>query len=64
VTKTAADLIKLPDCGRIGVGLPADLVVFKARYFSELLSRPQADRIVLRHGQRIDSTLPSYEQLD
>ncbi len=64
VTKTAADLIGLPKVGRIGVGLPADLILFKARYFSELLSRPQHDRIVLRNGKPIDATLPDYDQLD
>jgi cytosine deaminase len=64
VTKTAADLINLPDVGRIGVRLPADLVVFKGRSFSELLSRSQHDRIVLRKGQAIDTTLPDYAELD
>ncbi|NEP02732.1 MAG: cytosine deaminase [Symploca sp. SIO2E9] len=64
VTKTAADLIGLPKEGRIGVGLPADLILFKGRNFSELLSRPQQDRIVLRNGMPIDTTLPDYSELD
>ncbi|HEY9647117.1 MAG TPA: cytosine deaminase [Chroococcidiopsis sp.] len=64
VTTTPADLMGLPTAGRIGVGLPADLILFKARYFSELLSRPQSDRIVLRHGKPIDTTLPDYTELD
>lgn len=64
VTKTAADLINLPDVGRIGVGLPADLIVFKGRNFSELLSRSQYDRIVLRKGEKMDTTLPDYAELD
>jgi len=64
VTKTSADLIGLPNIGRIGVGLPADLILFKGRSFSELLSRPQCDRIVLRNGQPIDTTLPDYSELD
>ena len=64
VTKTAADLINLPNVGRIGVGLPADLILFKARNFSELLSRSQHDRIVIRNGQPIDTTLPDYAELD
>jgi cytosine deaminase len=46
------------------VGLPADLIVFKGRNFSELLSRHQHDRIVLRNGQPIDRTLPDYAELD
>ena len=33
-------------------GAPADLVLFRGRSWTELLSRPQADRIVLRDGQR------------
>lgn len=64
VTTTPADLMGLPTVGRIGVGLPADLVLFSARYFTELLSRPQSDRTVLRQGQAIDTTLPSYAELD
>ncbi len=64
VTKTAADLIKLPNVGRIAIGLPADLIVFKGRSFSELLSRNQYDRIVIRNGKKIDTTLPDYAELD
>jgi len=64
VTKTPADLINLPNVGRIGVGLPADLILFKGRNFSELLSRPQHDRIVVRNGKSIDTTLPDYSELD
>jgi cytosine/creatinine deaminase len=64
VTTIPADLMKLPSCGRIGVGLPADLILFKARYFSELLARSQHDRIVIRDGKPIDSSLPDYAELD
>ncbi|HAC62942.1 MAG TPA: cytosine deaminase [Cyanothece sp. UBA12306] len=64
VTKTAADLMGLSQLGRIKVGVSADLIVFKARYFSELLSRPQSDRLVLRQGKPIDTTLPDYSELD
>lgn len=49
---------------RVMPGNPADLVVFKARTWTELLSRPQSDRIVLRHGVAIDRTLPDYAELD
>ena len=45
-------------------GAPADLVICRARNFNELLSRPQADRIVLRAGTQIDRTLPNYAELD
>ena len=64
VTKTSADLMGLSNVGRIGVGLPANLIVFKGRNFSELLSRPQSDRLVLRKGKAIDTTLPDYAELD
>ncbi len=64
VTKTPATFMELPKVGQIGVGLPADLVLFRARYYSELLSRPQRDRVVLRNGYPIDTTLPDYAELD
>jgi cytosine deaminase len=64
VTKTPADLMGLPNLGRIAVGLPADLILFKARNFCELLSRSQGDRTVLRQGREIDTTLPDYRELD
>ncbi len=64
VTKTPADLMGLPNLGRIAVGLPADLILFKARNFSELLSRAQGSRTVLRQGREIDTTLPDYRELD
>lgn len=64
VTTTPAMLMGLPEAGRLGVGLPADLIVFKARNFNELLARYQADRIVVRRGQPIDAVLPDYAELD
>lgn len=45
-------------------GAPADLVMFNARSWTELFSRPQSDRIVLRQGHVIDTTLPDYAELD
>jgi len=50
--------------GEIAVGVPADLVLFRARGWTELLPRPQSDRIVLRGGRAIDTTLPDYRELD
>lgn len=64
ISLTPADIMGLPHIGRIGVGLSADLLLFKARNFSELLSRSQHDRIVLRNGRAIDTTLPDYSELD
>ncbi len=55
-------------CGFAGpslaIGAPADLVIFKARSWTELFSRPQSDRIVLRGGVQIDRALPDYAELD
>ncbi|MEL7344048.1 MAG: cytosine deaminase [Pseudomonadota bacterium] len=45
-------------------GQPADLVICNAREWTELYSRPQSDRIVIRNGQEIDTTLPDYRELD
>jgi cytosine deaminase len=64
VTTTPADLMGLATVGRIAVGLSADLILYRARYLSELLSRSQHDRVVLRAGQPIDTTLPDYAELD
>eukprot|EP00441_Pelagodinium_beii_P026232 CAMPEP_0197658724 /NCGR_PEP_ID=MMETSP1338-20131121/45400_1 /TAXON_ID=43686 ORGANISM="Pelagodinium beii, Strain RCC1491" /NCGR_SAMPLE_ID=MMETSP1338 /ASSEMBLY_ACC=CAM_ASM_000754 /LENGTH=527 /DNA_ID=CAMNT_0043235359 /DNA_START=61 /DNA_END=1644 /DNA_ORIENTATION=+ len=58
----------------IGPGLTADFLIFNARRFSELLSRPQSDRIVVRSKRGseckveslsiLDSELPDYAELD
>ncbi|MEO1018709.1 MAG: amidohydrolase family protein, partial [Pseudomonadota bacterium] len=48
----------------IAPGNDADLVLVKARNWTELMARPQADRIVLRAGKSIDRTLPDYRELD
>ena len=64
LTVTPSQILRRPDVGVIAQGGPADLVIFRARSWSELLSRPQADRIVLRDGRAIDRTLPEYSELD
>ena len=64
VTRTPADTMGLAGVGRIESGGPADLVVFRARTYSEFLSRPQTDRAVIRRGRPIDTTLPDYRELD
>lgn len=48
----------------LATGAPADLVLFRAREWTEFFARPQADRIVLRQGRAIDRTLPDYAELD
>jgi cytosine deaminase len=64
VTHTPATMMGLPQFGQIGVNQPADLILFRARNWNELLSRPQGDRVVLRQGMAIDTTLPDYRELD
>lgn len=48
----------------ITAGGSADLVLFSARSWSELMARPQTGRTVLRRGKAIDATLPDYRELD
>ena len=64
VTATPIQVMGLDSPGLIEVGEPADLVLFNGRGYSELLSRPQNDRTVLRNGEAIDTTLPDYRELD
>jgi len=64
ITRDAAKIVGQPDTGVIAPGRPADLVLFRARNWTELLSRPQADRTVLRAGAPIVRTLPDYRELD
>jgi cytosine/creatinine deaminase len=63
-TRTPARIMNLSRHGTIAVGQPADLVLFKARSMSELMSRPQSDRVVLRRGRAIDTSPPDYGELD
>ncbi|NES70824.1 MAG: cytosine deaminase, partial [Okeania sp. SIO2D1] len=64
VTRTAADLMGLSQLGRIEVGLNADLILFAARNYHELLSRSQYDRLVLHQGKPLEAVLPDYAELD
>lgn len=64
VTKTPADFMGLVDTGRIGVGMVADFIIFQGRYLSEILSRCQSDRIVIRNGKILEEKLPDYSELD
>ena len=61
---TAADIMGLPDHGRMRIGGPADLVLLGARTLSELVSRPQSDRVVLVSGAPVSAVLPDYRELD
>jgi cytosine/creatinine deaminase len=64
VTATPAALMGIEAGGPIRMGAPADLVLFKARSFTELLARPQADRAVIRAGRAIETKLPEHAELD
>ena len=63
VTSTPRALMKLPE-RLIRSGDPADFILFPARNFSELLARPQADRVVVRDGRRSLACLPDFNELD
>lgn len=63
-TKNPAETMRLPQAGRLAKGVPADLIVFKARSWSEFLSRSQSDRAVIRNGKAIDTTPPDFAALD
>ncbi|WP_159585688.1 cytosine deaminase [Chelativorans xinjiangense] len=64
ITANPAKILRRPDVGTIAVGRPADLVLFSARGWTELLARPQSDRIVMRGGKTIERQLPDYRELD
>ena len=64
VTSMPAAIMGLYGVGRIARGAAADLVVLKARDYGEMVSRFQSERVVIREGRAIDTTLPDYRQLD
>ena len=64
IAATPAAIIGLPEAGHVRAGAPADLVVFEGRRWTEVLARPEANRTVLRSGQPVDATSPSYAELD
>lgn len=64
VAATPAKVMRLDGCGTLAAGGDADFIVFKGRGWTELLSRPESDRIVVRAGRAIDRQLPDYAELD
>jgi cytosine deaminase len=64
VGQTPATVMGLGGVAQLGPGSPANLVVFKARSFNELLSRPQGDRTLIRQGRALYPSLPDYAELD
>ncbi len=64
VAATPADIMRLQGAGTLVTGGPADFVVFRARSWTELLSRPESERIVVRDGKAIERVIPDYSELD
>ncbi|HEX2527130.1 MAG TPA: cytosine deaminase [Geminicoccus sp.] len=62
VTTTPARL--MGTTSQIVTGGPADFIILEGRSFSEVLSRPQVRRQVVRQGQFIEAQPPLYELLD
>jgi cytosine/creatinine deaminase len=63
VTSAAADIVGLPERGRVAPGSPAQLVVFPARSFSEFLSRPGSSRRLIDGESIRDAQPPGYSDL-
>jgi cytosine deaminase len=64
VARAPAAIMGLDGQGLIRAGRPADLIVMSARSLNEVLSRPQADRLVLRAGRALAGGLPDHAELD
>ena len=52
------------ELGYLSKGGRADMILTQARDFTELLARPQSDRIVLRNGEASTAKPPDYAELD
>ncbi len=63
IGRRAAAMTGLPG-GIIADGAPADLTLFPARGWTELLSRPHSDRQVLRGGRPSAARPPDFAELD
>ena len=64
VAATPARVLGLRDAGVLRTGAAADFILFRGRNWTELLSRPESGRIVVRNGRPIDTSLPGYRELD
>jgi cytosine deaminase len=64
VAATPAEIMGIEGAGTLVPGGPADFVIFRGRSLTELLSRPESDRIVVRGGRAIARDLPDYAELD
>jgi cytosine/creatinine deaminase len=59
-----AGIMGVAPLGTVAAGAPARLILFNARTLNELVCRPQADRIVIKDGKRVDAELPDYAVLE
>ena len=64
VTTTPAAIMGLESKGSIMAGQPADFVFYEGRSWSEVLSRAENNRIVVRNGAPVVTSLPAYAELD
>ena len=64
VTKNPLHAMGLTQAGVLQPGTTADLIIFRARTFSEMFSRCHGDRVVIRNGNAIDTTPPDFRTLD
>lgn len=64
IARTPAAIMGLDGKGVLAAGSDADLILTRARDWTEFFARPQADRTVLVAGRAIDRTLPDYRELD
>lgn len=64
LTTRPATQMGLAGRGMLAAGMAADFVLFEARTLNEWLCRPQADRQVIRGGQRLREKPPSFADLD
>jgi cytosine/creatinine deaminase len=63
ITTTPRAIMNLPE-RLIATGYRADFILFSARSYSELLARPQSDRVVVRDGRPSRAPLPDFTELD
>jgi cytosine/creatinine deaminase len=63
VGRTPSVIGKFQHHGQLAVGGPARFIVFNACSINEIVSRPQADRVVIDGGDRITVAVPDYAEL-
>jgi cytosine/creatinine deaminase len=64
VTATPATVMGTAIGSALAYGRDADFILFRARSWSELLSRPRGARLVVRGGRPVTDVPPDYRELD